>query len=619
MTDGLESKMEGVADIWSALNCIKIISNVDKFKNWLKTEHKINNVDDIFEGYQFFLELTIRSFLYKIIYNASSSIKEDFVFYRARFVGVELNKIPNTCEKTILIKNINKRLRLIKKAKNYEEIKGAIDQLKNDVLDVFDKIYEENVASSPKLNISKDTALIYIAMNHVLIFLNDFLIDLSESIPRGYWVSVLNNKINPEQLKRSFKGYKYSLQFVWLSLLGEKYYSSSVKNLHKTKDWRILDSYFEIIMKEVIAPLEKKLKIHLGSPDILYLKENISSDAFKDLLKLEEPQLNEKERVDYTLLWYPIEFRDSQESHIFDGVPAFISLLAGTAEIKRKFAKGEKACVCKFVHPTKNSDKNSFTYGVLIEIFGSILDASGWILFFDCCNDGFAYPEHAMAEEFIEAYTKEDLIEVRELVIDRDKLKEYIVDKITSEENRKKVEYNLEEKTERTKEKEIVNEARGLVLELITYYTLSKKKIYGKVDWNVTKNGDQLDIIRETTDDFTLIECKRDPNNMDLDYESEKLKNKLDNYDTDKKKSCEFWFWIRPTQPISEKLKIQYKVLSELVETDPIWRNKKVDKIKTILDKGNMEGKNMQIKPKAQHQEKYEKIEHGSLPEEMRE
>ena len=607
MTDSLESKMDGVADIWSALNCIKIISNVDKFKNWLKKEHKLDDLNGTFEGYRFFLESAIRTFLNDIIYNSSLDIWEDFVFYRARFVGVELNKISNTCEKTILIKNINKKLRLIKKAKNYEEIKSAIDQLKNNVLDVFDKIYENNVAISPRLNISKDEALEYTSMNTILIFLND----VSKSIPKGYWVSVLDNKINPKQLKRNFKGYKYSLQFVWFSLLGEKYCLSSVKNLHKTNDWCIkedflglkqkqeeikngedLDSYFEIINKEVITPLEKKLKINLGSPNPLYLKENISSDTFKDLLKSsEEPQLNEKEKLDYTLLWYQIELLDSSKNHIFNGVPAFISLLAGTAELKRKFAGGEKAYICKFVHHNKSVNGNDFSYGVLIEAFGStgISDYSGWILFFDCCGDysGFAGSEHVMAEMVIDEYKKRDLIEVREMVIDRDKLKEYIADKITTEEKREEIIDILSKKTEIRKEKAIVNEARGLVLELITYYTFSRKT-YNEVDWNVTRDGEQLDVTLETTDDFTLIECKRDPNNMNLDNEIKNLKNKLNNYHTDKNKNCEFWFWIRPTPTTDKKLKkakINYEVLPNVIWKNSIWKNKKRDKIKTILDK----------------------------------
>jgi len=607
---GLEELKLKADDIFSVLNCIKIISDADKFKDWLKKEHGISNFDDLFDGYKFFLESAIRTFLQTIMYDSSLSIKEDFVFYRATFVGVELNKIPDTCEKTILLKNINKKLRIVKKAKNWQEIKEALNQFNKDVLVVFEKIFSNNVEVIPKLNISKDNALKYTTMFYTYIFLND----TSRFLPHGYWVSVLDNRIDLEQYKKNFEGYKYSLQFVWFSLLGEKYYSTSIKKLHQSKDWSVkkefldlnnkpkglkerddLDAYFRKIQTEIIMPLEEKLKVDFVFTKILYLKKKISKGILKDLLKpSKEPQLNEKEKLDFELLWYPVEVLDSSKSHIFSGVPAFISLLAGTVERKRVFSSGEKAYICKFIHPNESVKGNDFSYGVLIEAVGStgISDYSGWILFFDCCGDysGFSGSEHAMAEMFIRTYREKGSIELREMVIDKTKFRDYIADKIVSD-KREEITHLLEETTKRRKERDIVNEARGLVLELITYYTLSKKKHY-LVDWNITVDKEQLDIILETNSDFTLIECILDPNNENIDEEIEKIKRKMDNYNTNKNKNCQFWFWSRPSQKTSYKLKIARKkwpvlsepiVLSELIRKNPDWQNKKLDKLKTIL------------------------------------
>jgi hypothetical protein len=595
-------------DIFGILNCIEIISNIDNFKKWLKKKHKIDNFDNIFEGYKFFLESAIRTFLHTIIYDSSLDIKEDFVFYRARFVGVELSKIPNTCEKTIFIKNINDKLKLIKKAKSYDELKLAINDFKNNVSRIFTRIYDENVTFNSALKCGKEDALRYITMFYTYIFLND----TSRFIPHGYWVCVLDNRIRPEQHKKSFEGYKYSLQYVWSSLIGKKYHSTSIKNLHKAKDWSIkddlfsdlkqkpkaiikrndLDSYFEKVQREIIEPIEKKLKVSFGFSKILYLKRKISKNKFGNLLnKPKEPQLNEKEKLDYNLLWYQIEFLDSSKSHIFNGVPAFISLLLGTAELKSRFAENEKVYICKFIHPDKSVNGNDFSYGVLIEAFGSIgiSDYSGWILFFDCCGDysGFAGSEHAMAEMFIEEYRKRGMIEIRETTIDKNKLKEYIADKITSD-KREEILQILEEETTRRRERNIVSEARGLVLELITYYTLSKK-LYDLVEWNIEINRNQLDVILETKNDFILIECKYDANNtfFNINKEIKKLKTKLNNHQTKKNKKCAFWFWFRPHSQIIDKLRkkeIDFEVVSELIENDSIWKNKKKDKLKLILN-----------------------------------
>lgn len=620
--DNLKLKTD---NIFGTLNCIEIISNIDNFKKWLKKEHKIDNFDNIFEGYKFFLESAIRTFLDTIIYDSSLDIKEDFVFYRARFDGVELSKIPNTCEKTIFIKNINDKLKLIKKAKSYDELKSAISDFKNNVSQIFTRIFDENVTFNSALKCSKEDALRYITMFYTHIFLNDTAPRLGEVLmqevnnrlpeghnriktagspvedhypniippgywkPLGYWVSVLNNRIRPEQQKMCFDGYKYSLQYVWYSLIGEKDNSSSIKNLHKAKD---LDSYFEMTRREIIEPIGRKLKVDFGFSKIFFLKRKVSKNKFGNLLsKPKEPQLNEKEKLDYCLLWYKIEILDSLGGHIFNGVPAFISLLLGTAELKRRFAENEKVYVCKFIHPNRSVNGNDFSYGVLIQAFGNIgiTDYSGWILFFDCCGDysGFAGFEHAMAEEFIEEYRKRGMIEIREMTIDKNKLKEYISDKIISG-KREEILQKLDEETTRRQERNIVSEARGLVLELITYYTLSKS-LGDLVEWNVEVNRDQLDVLLETKDDFMLIECKCDANTtfFDIDKEIKKLKTKLNNYPTKKNKNGTFWFWFRPNPQKIAKLRkkgIDFEVISELIENNTIWKHKKKDKLKFIFN-----------------------------------
>jgi len=605
--DKKDDNISEVDDVFGTLNIIRIVSNVEKFKDWLRKEHEIENFEDIFDGYKFFLESAVRTFLHTIIYNYTLNIEEDFVFYRARFVGIHLSKIPNTCEKTILIKNINDHLKLIKKSKNFEELKSAIINFES-ILNVFWKIYNENVAVNQKINIDKGIALKYLTMFYTYIFLND----TSRFIPHGYWISLLDNKINPEQHKKNLNGYKYALQFTWSVLLDKKYYSTSIVNLHKVNDWNVeddfifdlqnhkkekttkredLDSYFGKIQREVIEPIEKELKINFGFTKILYLKKKISKEIFKDLLKApKEPQLNEKEKLDFNLLWYQIEFLDSSKSHIFNGVPAFISLLVGAAELKNRFSEKEKAYICKFIHPNKSVNGNDFSYGVLIEAFGSfgISDYSG-----------FAGSEHAMAEMFINEYKKRRMIEVREMTIDKNKLKEYIADKITSS-KKEEILKILEEESKLRQERNIVSEAKGLALELITYYTLSKKKIYDLVDWNIKINKDQLDVILETKDDFILIECKVNPNNVDINKEINNLKTKLNNYNTNKNKKCEFWLWHRPSPETINKLKkekIDFTVVSELIKEDPLWKSKKTDKLNTIFGIYNKKFRCLKCKP----------------------
>lgn len=596
-----------VDNIFGVINFIKICSDADKFRNWMISEHGVKNFDDIFDGYKFFIESAIRTFLNTLIYNSSLDIEEDFIFYRARFTGVNISKIPNTCEKTILIKNIHERLRLIKKAKSWKELSEELNRFKEIILDIFEKIFNDHVAVSPNINITKEDALNYVTRFYAYIYLND----TSGFVPHGYWVSILDNELNPDQYKKNFKGYKYSLQFLWSMLLNDKYNTSSIKDLHKSKDWCIednfvfiksnreksreryddvLDSYFGKIKIEIIEPMEKDLGIDISFNKVLYLKNKIPKSLFKNILKsIKDTRLNEKETLDYELLWYPIEFLDSSKSPIFNGIPAFISLLAGTAELKKIYGEGEKAYICKFIHPDKNVNGNDFSYGVLIEAFGStgLSDYSGWVLFFDSCGDysGFSGSEHAMAEMFIDEYKKRNLLEVKERIIDKNKFKKYIADKIVSK-KKEQILFELSEESRRTLEKNILNTMKGLIIELISYYTLSKKK-YELVDWNLISGQDQLDVVFETTNDFLLVDCKYNSKNMDLDDEIKKLKRKLDSYDTNKNKNCAFWFWDRPSQITISRLTrkgIDFEVISELIDNDPQWKNKEKDKLKFIFN-----------------------------------
>ncbi len=617
-----------VDDVFGIFNCIKLSIDADKFRNWLKKEHSVQTFDEFFHGYKFFIESAIRTFLYTIIYNSSLDIKEDFVFYRARFTGINVSKIPNTCEKTILIKNILERLRLIKKAESWIELSNELNRFKELVLDIFEKIFNDYVGVSPNVNITKEEALNYVTRFYTYIYLNNtsqitkplMQLHLDEApmfIPKGYWVSILDNGLNSEQHNKCFEGYKYSLQFLWSMLLNDKCNASCIKNLHKSKNWYKednstysksgreevreryddLDSYFGKIKIEIIEPMEKDLGIDIWFDKVLYFKNKIAKSLFKNLLtSKKDTQLNQKETLDYELLWYPVEFLDSSKSPLFNGIPAFISLLAGTAEVKKIYGEGEKAYVCKFIHPNKSVNGNDFSYGVLIESFESagFSDYSGWILFFDSCGDysGFSGSQHAMAEMFIDEYKKRNLLEIREKIIDKDHLKKYIADKIVSRE-KEQILFELDEESRRNLGKNTIAAAKGLINELIAYYILSKKK-YDLVDWNLISGQDQLDVVFETTNDFLLVECKSNSNNIDLDDEIEKLKRKLSNYDTDKNKKCAFWFWNRPNEKIIEKLTnkgIEFEVISELINNDPNWENKEKDKLKLIFKEMEREGR----------------------------
>ena len=307
--------------------------------------------------------------------------------------------------------------------------------------------------------------------------------------------------------------------------------------------------------------------------------------------------LTKIEKLKSTLLWYDIELLETSTNAIFNGIPAFLTLLAGVVESKSILANGDQAIVCKFVHPL-SSDENDYSYGVLIETGSPIADYSGWLLCYDCCGDypNFTDVSQAMAEMLIERYLKGNKILLREMTIEKNLFKKGILEYVTTQDKKQKLSLGMQ-LTEQSKESEIkINEARGLVLEFLAYYTQIKKG-ESKIDWNVTVSKKQMDVICESDDTYHLIECKVTPENIELKQDFETISEKLKNLDTNKKRIGQFWFYSRPNQNFHTQFKAfqklystddliieDYVIVKELLKFDRLWSLKKKDKIKIIFE-----------------------------------
>lgn len=608
-----------ISNLIGASNLLKIVLNSDDFVKWLSKQYPHENKVKIFKGYKFFLESAVGSLAATLEYDTSLEISEDYVYSRARFRGVDLNKLPVTCEKTAIMKHIQKRLKVIKSSKDYDQIKEKSEPFSKDILSPIFLIM--NNYCTPCTELSYDESLKYSTMWVAQLELTN----CDKWIPQGYLLSPLRLRGDPpiseshkDQFKEEFLGYKFTLEYLWHILLEESFEKSSLINLHNATDWMYdrysrdffeekadeqiirtdLDAFFPIIEKEIIQPLETKNK-SLRWNNTFCLNDSYDKTTWASILHYDEKlSLTRDEKINYHLLWYEIELLDASHNAIFNGVPAFVALLAGAVDLKAKFANGEKAIICKFVHPG-NSEKNTYSYGVLIETGGStgFTDYSGWVLCFNCCNDfsGFAGSGHVQAESLIQYYLERDLIHLREMNIEVKSFQEYLAENTTA--GRKKDLVSLKAELDITKQisRDLIAEAKGLLVEFITYYTLSKDDL-GVVDWNITRNGDQLDITCDGADSYKLIECKVTSNNLDLKKEITKLQKKLMIFKGDKQRIGQFWFYYEPSsdfykyfrqlQDLYSKDGViidDYVVISKRIREEKIWRTKKTDKIQHIF------------------------------------
>ncbi|MBT9141438.1 MAG: hypothetical protein DDT30_02030 [Dehalococcoidia bacterium] len=426
-----------IGDITGVVNAIKLLSQLEKFRTWLRNHHHLQNDGSLFGGYKFALDTLIRVLHKNIAYNSSSGLSEDFVFSRARFAGVSLHKIPNSCEKAILLKNITAKATRLLRATNWDELADGIVYFDKKVIRVFDALIAK-AAVSPDYDVGTlAEAIRYSSMFQVYIFLND----TSRGLPHGYRQSMLEDKIfaglrlaDKHYLAGAFKGYKYSIQFLWNCLLEDGFRDTSLADIHESPNWEKLDEYFTAIQSEIIQPLEKKLGVTIGFNSLIALKDS-GTKILEELVvsKPAEPKLTRKEQLEQLFLWYEIEFIDASEGDIFNGIATFVPLLVGTVKLKQELGKPEKTHVIRLIHPTHLPGKHEFSYGVLIECGGAlgIVDYSGWLLFYDCCYDyGSGAQGHAFAEKYIQHYSRLDAINVAEMIVDKKQFLKFMKDKL---------------------------------------------------------------------------------------------------------------------------------------------------------------------------------------------
>lgn len=452
------------------LEILQILSKTSEFKNWLRKYHNFLHIDDILEGYKYIVSTSLKCFIQSIMLNDPFRLTDDRYLIRADFrIGLSLDDAPNSCEKTIFMKNVWNLGKEIRKAKSWNEI--DVSQSISILLNMFEKFFNEYVVSNS--TISKEDALKYSAQFWTYLE----LIDCRFGMPKGSRVSLFEIEKGIVYLNKIFKGYLYSLQFLWFNLLGEdKFNNSILKNLHRAseikferpdqtitvpfeklglkpverveseeekrkrlerekvfKKWKSIDKFFEEIRYEIIRPLEEKLNHPFGTMDKGLLKVfKFEKTVIGNLLKKEKIQeptylLNTdkesiKKQINCELWWYDLGVLNAVQSLDFSGAYAFIPMLTGYISVLYEKEIGDQVSIIILKHPSKDNDGSEYSYGILISIGGFFTDASGWLIFFDATSDysGSGLHLHKQCMDTIKKFQLAKKIEVKELTVDKE-------------------------------------------------------------------------------------------------------------------------------------------------------------------------------------------------------
>ncbi|AIU70625.1 hypothetical protein TEU_09930 [Thermococcus eurythermalis] len=558
----------------STTNILRIVSDLDRYRVWLKKFHEIDLTNDqevsseIFLGYKFFFDVAFRALLDDLV-SVPWFDGEDEIFISALGRGVHLNNIPNSSEHVIFLKNIwYKHLEKVLLAKDWKDLKVRLKYLNLNVLEKFFEVFKCCIVPESPYSLEK---------LYWLWSIDDALVrytDTQMGYPKPY-VDILVPQTSKyygnadEYLDIVFRGYVYTLQYLWYSLIGEERDFSKIPHLDKMHiadkifgkeiqrelyslipkeekeevetrwieleryiKWKSLDRFFGILNENFVKKLEKTYGImHISPNNSELFRVRCKCDPIQILKKFyrpfPEPSFMESDKrksyedwkryLDVEFLWLPLDTLSSAGGGTFNGAAAFIYLLSGLCEFKKKQRATNPTKVLRIKHPEDIGHRIS--YALLVESFGQLYNPPGWIVFYEVGTDfsGTGGSWYYEVEDVIKKYGK--MLEVRDVVVPEEIFRKYLLNESVREvsneyfqiESLKKRVLEYESHVQRLHE--AMSSYRGLLPELLVYYLLSSGELpikkFKDIKWRVTLGGEEIDILALDEDEVPWIfECK---------------------------------------------------------------------------------------------------------------
>jgi hypothetical protein len=396
-----------------------------------RIKHKVSETQVILSGFKLLLRVIFESYLYDLECDTFLRLSSDKKTDRAFFKGVPPEKIPPTSEKANCIKNLHAMMQQVHRSKDFDSLGIGLERIRVRFISPLADVFEKNVVVDAKLSrrIGKNELLRYVAMFKLWVHAHaiDRLVPL-----RLFFPELLKDPKVISRRKRLdyiLPGYKLGLAFLWYSFPGNRM-DAPVHRIVSSKDWEELFSVCNG-MREDIRRLESDVGIQFGLTKFFATRGNPQKTKFLPLIRRSSsPKLELNEWIDQALLWHQVEIIDSASSKIFSGSSTFTSLLYGEILARRKAGVRKKLDIIRFRHP---GEPVFYSYGLLMERFGSISDFSGWLIFTDVGGEytGLGGNEYLQAEKALRDRSR--YVNVSELEIDMKSLREFFLFKIGQE------------------------------------------------------------------------------------------------------------------------------------------------------------------------------------------
>ncbi|QLH06004.1 hypothetical protein [Nitrosopumilus ureiphilus] len=111
--------------------------------------HNIEQHQEFLEGYKYIQTVSYMYLINNLISFDPFNLKDDEKLTRAEFMGKNINDIPNSCEKTTVLKNIWKQSKKIRRAKSFEDIQSAEI---SKIVTMYESLREKNIVANKQIS-----------------------------------------------------------------------------------------------------------------------------------------------------------------------------------------------------------------------------------------------------------------------------------------------------------------------------------------------------------------------------------------------------------------------------------------------------------------------------------
>lgn len=503
-----------IALLFANIPLIRLIADCNQFQEYANSIDG-PKIERLWRGYRKLFQCVMFWNILGLERTEELGLTTNLITERSIFVGVPMSIRPITSQKAIFIRNMEDAIRKVMKAKSYNQFTREINVFTTNYLTPIEKIFDGYV-ELPKTIArawSKNELLIALAIESLFIFCNDM-----KRVPEIKMVVGLNpnilertEKTLQKRLEPLFIGYKFGLAYIWNTLWENQLGNSPAIEILNTRNWNELDELFDYIRLKQIEPLEK----HLGFDPLqakLMLKKEIDLRLLGMWLrKPPKPSLSKYEEIDQLFLWYDFEILFEARSKVFSGTRTFIPMLIGEVHRREIIGDQDKIEILRIRHGSKG--RSNYSYGILIESFGFISDYSGWLIFFNCCNDysGNANRMRLEAEDVITRYS--NYVHVIEEKLTLKEFDKFLKDKLAKDKDEGLAQqipvWGLVHAQELQGMKQISNQAFGLLLELFTAVWFDEMGF--EIQWDFKHkvlNNQQIDVLAEKDNTVFIVECQ---------------------------------------------------------------------------------------------------------------